>query len=42
MRDFKLEFDDEIQAPQETAEFSLEFDDNQPDFRSVELHQQHI
>ena len=35
MSDFKLEFDDEIQAPQETAEFSLEFDDNQPDFLKV-------
>lgn len=35
MSDFKLEFDYEIQAPQQNAEFSLEFDDNQPDFLKV-------
>ena len=35
MSDFELVFDDETIAPQQNAEFSLEFDDNQPDFMKV-------
>ena len=35
MSDFELVFDDETKAPQQNAEFSLEFDDNQPDFMKV-------
>lgn len=35
MSDFELVFDDETTAPQENAEFSLEFDENQPDFTKL-------
>lgn len=39
MIDFEIAYDDENTAPQQTAEFSLEYDDNQPDFTKVKANE---
>ena len=39
MIDFEIAYDDENTTPQQTAEFSLEYDDNQPDFTKVKANE---